>query len=86
LIESGFTSLKVLNWVGLMAPATTPKNIVDRIAGETSRAVRDPKLAALLLANGIEPLGSSPEEFAALIAADVPLWAEAVRVAGLHAK
>jgi tripartite-type tricarboxylate transporter receptor subunit TctC len=86
LIESGFTSLKVLNWVGLMAPATTPKNIVDRIAGETSRAVRDSKLAALLLANGIEPLGSSPEEFAALIAADVPLWAEAVRVAGLHAK
>ncbi len=86
LIESGFPSLKVLNWVGLMAPAGTPKNIVDRIAGETSRAVRDPKLAALLLANGIEPLGSSPEEFAALIAADVPLWAEAVGGAGLQAK
>ncbi len=86
LIESGFPSLKVLNWVGLMAPAGTPKNIVDRIAGETSRAVRDPKVAALLLANGIEPLGSSPEEFAALIAADVPLWAEAVGGAGLQAK
>jgi tripartite-type tricarboxylate transporter receptor subunit TctC len=86
LIESGFTSLKVLNWVGLMAPAATPKDIVDRIAGETSRAVRDPKLAALLLANGIEPLGSSPEDFAALIAADVPLWAEAVRVTSLQAK
>src|SRR5262249_32853485 len=63
LIESGFPSLKVVNWQGFMAPAGTPRQIIDRIAGETSRAVRDPKIADRLLANGIEPLGSSPEEF-----------------------
>ncbi len=86
LSEAGYASFKVLNWVGLMAPAATPKAIVDRIAGETSRAVRAPKLAALLLANGIEPMGSTPQEFAALIADDVPLWAEAVKLTGLQSK
>jgi len=83
LIESGFPSLKVVNWQGFMAPAGTPRQIIDRIAGETSRAVRDPKIADRLLANGIEPLGSSPEEFAATVAAAIPQWAEAVRRIGL---
>jgi tripartite-type tricarboxylate transporter receptor subunit TctC len=86
LIEAGYASFKVLNWVGLMAPAATPKTIVDRIAGETSRALRDPKLAALLVTNGIEPMGSTPREFAALIADDLPLWAEAVKLTGLQSK
>jgi tripartite-type tricarboxylate transporter receptor subunit TctC len=86
LVESGFPTLKVVNWSGLMVPAGTPKEIIDRIAGETSRAVRDPRIADLLVANGIEPLASGPEEFAAIIAAGRPLWAEAVRLTGLEAK
>jgi tripartite-type tricarboxylate transporter receptor subunit TctC len=86
LIESGFPSLKVVNWFGLMAPAGTPREIIDRIAGETSRAVRDPKIADLLVTNGIEPRASSPEEFAAVIAADLPVWAETVKLAGVEAK
>ena len=86
LIESGFAGLKILNWVSLMAPAGTPKPIVDRIAAEVARAVKEPDAVKLLAANGIDPVGSTPEAFAALIATDIPLWAEAVRVAGLQAK
>jgi tripartite-type tricarboxylate transporter receptor subunit TctC len=86
LIESGFAAFRILNWSGLMAPAGTPKEIVERIAGEVSRTVTDPNVAALLAANGVEPVGGSPDQFGAMIAADIPMWAEAVRLGGLQEK
>jgi tripartite-type tricarboxylate transporter receptor subunit TctC len=84
MIESGFPGFTMLNWTGLMAPAATPKEIVKRLAQEVSRFARDPDIAARLRAGGLDPLGNTPDEFAAMIAADIPLWAEAVKVAGLH--
>ena len=84
MIEAGFPGFKMLNWTGLMAPAGTPKEIVTRLAQEVSRFVKDPDIAARLRAGGLDPLGNTPDEFAAMIAADIPLWAEAVKIAGLH--
>jgi tripartite-type tricarboxylate transporter receptor subunit TctC len=84
--ESGFPGFQVLNWTGLVAPTGTPKGVVDRTAREVSRAVKDPKIAALLTATGVDPLGNTPEEFAAMIAADVALWGEAVKIAGVREK
>ena len=84
MIEAGFPGFKMLNWTGLMAPAGTPKEIVKRLAQEVSRFVKDPDIAARLRAGGLDPLGNTPDEFAAMIAADIPLWAEAVKIAGLH--
>jgi tripartite-type tricarboxylate transporter receptor subunit TctC len=84
LIESGFPGFKTLLWTGLMAPAGTPKDIINRIAEEVSRAVKDPKVAERLADNGVDALGNSPEEFAATIATDIALWAEAVKVAGVE--
>jgi len=86
MIESGFPGFKTLLWTGLMAPARTPKEIVDRLAKAVADAVRDPKIAERLMNNGIDPLGSSPEEFAATIAADIVLWAEAIKIAGVQEK
>jgi tripartite-type tricarboxylate transporter receptor subunit TctC len=83
LAESGYPDFHVLNWTGLMAPAATPKDIVGRIAREVARAAKDPKVAALMIAHGATPVGNTPNEFAAMIAADVPAWAEAVKRAGL---
>lgn len=83
LAESGFTGFNLASWNGLMAPAGTPKPIIDRIAAEVSRAVRDPAFCERLVAYGLVPLGNRPEEFAALIAADLPTWANAVRTAGV---
>jgi tripartite-type tricarboxylate transporter receptor subunit TctC len=85
-IESGYPDFKILTWNGLMAPAGTPREIIDRIANEVARAVKDPKIAERLIANGVEPLGNSPEEFSAQIAADIALWAEAVKIAGVQEK
>jgi tripartite-type tricarboxylate transporter receptor subunit TctC len=86
MVESGFPGFKALTWNGLFAPAGTPKEIVDRIAKEVARAVQDPKLAERLVSNGVDPLGNSPEEFAAMIAADIAFWGEAVKIAGLEEK
>ena len=83
--ESGYPGYNVVTWNGLMAPAGTPRPIVDRIAAEMARAVKDPKVAERLTAFGVDPLGNNPAEFAALIAAEIPVWIEAVNLAGVKA-
>jgi tripartite-type tricarboxylate transporter receptor subunit TctC len=69
-----------------MAPAGTPKPILDRIAAEVRAAVKDPKIVEQLAKFGVDPVGSTPDDFAAMIAADVETWAAAVKMAGLQAK
>jgi tripartite-type tricarboxylate transporter receptor subunit TctC len=85
-IESGFPGFKTLLWTGLMAPAGTPKDIIDRLAKEVALAVKDPKIVERLVGAGVDPLGNSPEEFAATIAADIGLWTEAAKIAGVQEK
>jgi tripartite-type tricarboxylate transporter receptor subunit TctC len=86
MIESGYPGFNLATWTGLMAPAGTPRQIVDRIARQASLSVKDAKTAALLAESGTEPLGNGPDEFAAMIAADVLVWRGAVKDAGLEPK
>jgi tripartite-type tricarboxylate transporter receptor subunit TctC len=81
--EAGYPGYKVITWNGLMAPAQTPKPIIERTAAEVARAVKDKSFAERLTKFGVDPLGNNPSEFAALIAAELPLWAEAVTIAGV---
>ena len=83
IAESGYPGYDMITWNGLMAPAGTPKPIIDRIAKEVAAAVKDTKFAERLVSFGVDPLGNRPDEFAAMIASDIPQWAEAVRTAGL---
>jgi|SRR5262245_5764119 len=85
-IESGFPGFHVLTWNGLMAPAGTPQDIIDRLAREVGKAVHDPDIAERLVRNGIDPLGNGPQEFAAMIAHDMALWEEAIKASGMQAK
>ena len=84
--ESGFPGFTATSWWGLMAPAGTPKAVVDRIAAEVVKATKDKKIREQLTAFGVDPLGNSPAEFSAMIASDIELWAGAVKLAGLQAK
>jgi len=84
--ESGFPGYKAATWNGLVAPAGTPKDIVDRIAAEVARGAKDPKVSERLVSFGVDPSSNTPEEFAAMIAAEIPLWAEAVKAAGVKLK
>jgi tripartite-type tricarboxylate transporter receptor subunit TctC len=81
--ESGYPGYRAVTWNGLMAPAGTSKEIVDRIAGEIVRASKDRKFVERLSSFGADPSGITPTEFAALIASDIKLWAEAVAIAGI---
>ena len=81
--EQGFPTFKTRTWNALMAPAKTDPAIIARVAAEVAAAAKDPGFAERLNHLGVDPLGNSPAEFAALIAADIPFWAEAVRIAGV---
>lgn len=81
--ESGFPDFNVLTWNGLMAPAGTPRDIVDKIAAEIGRAVKDRQFAARLEQYGADPLGNTPAEFSAMVAADTALWANTIQSLGL---
>jgi tripartite-type tricarboxylate transporter receptor subunit TctC len=84
--ESGFAGFNVATWNGVVAPAGTSREIVDKIAGEIARAAKDPQFAGRLKAAGADPLGNTPTEFAAMIKADTATWADAVAVTGLKAE
>jgi tripartite-type tricarboxylate transporter receptor subunit TctC len=81
--EQGFPTFKTRTWNALMAPAKTDPAIISRVATEVAAAAKDPGFAERLNHLGVDPLGNTPAEFAALIAADIPFWAEAVRIAGV---
>jgi len=84
IAESGFPGFTTMSWWGLMAPAGTPQSIVDRIAAEVRGATKDSEIVERLTAFGVDPVGNSPAEFAAMIRADIELWAHAVKLAGLE--
>jgi len=78
-----YPGFRTITWNGLLAPAGTPKEIVDRIAQEVARAVREPAMIERLVKNGVDPLGNTPAEFAELIRSEVPMWRAAVDAAGI---
>jgi tripartite-type tricarboxylate transporter receptor subunit TctC len=86
IAESGFPSFDVITWNGLVAPANTPRPIIDALSREISRAVKDAAFVERLKGFGVEPLGNTPEEFASMIKNDISTWADAVKTAGLSAQ
>jgi tripartite-type tricarboxylate transporter receptor subunit TctC len=83
--ESGYPGFRTITWNGLMAPARTPDAVIDRLAGEVQRAVKDKAFLESLANFGVDPVGDGPKEFAALIKTEIPKWAEAVAISGAKA-
>ncbi len=73
---------EVALWNGLFAPAGTPPAAVRRIAAEVAAALRTDAVRAKIAEQGSDPVGSDPETFAAFVAAEIPKWAELVRLSG----
>lgn len=82
--ESGYPKYKSLTWNALMAPAGTPKDVIDKAAKVVIDAVKDPKFAEKLAGYGVDPLGNTPEQFAKELQGDVALWARALEAAGIR--
>jgi tripartite-type tricarboxylate transporter receptor subunit TctC len=81
--EAGLKGVVVVNWYGLIAPARTPKPIIERVAQETRTAMQSPEVTKRLAAEGSDPIGSSPAEFAAHIRAETDQWSRVIRQAGI---
>ena len=82
MVESGFPDMNLSAWIGLLAPAKTPKPIIYQLNRAVVAAL-DPELKAKLAENGMEVAASSPEELQRMIARDIKLHAELVKAAGL---
>lgn len=85
LAEAGFPTFVMPGWGGLMAPAGTPKAIVDKINADVQRAVQDPKVAEKLLAVGMEPPPAMPASaFRDFIKEDIARWTSMVDAVGVE--
>jgi tripartite-type tricarboxylate transporter receptor subunit TctC len=80
--ESGVPGFNGNSWLGLVAPAGTPKEIVAKLSAEVAKALNSPDVRERFLAQGVEPVGSTPEQFAAFIESEIPRWGSAARAAG----
>jgi tripartite-type tricarboxylate transporter receptor subunit TctC len=82
--ELGFSGLTVTGLIGLLAPAGTPREIIEQIAQATRTAVAEAAYEQLLRDAGMEStLDSNPEKFGRSLAADVALWTPVVKALGL---
>jgi len=70
------------SWFGLLAPAGTPTEIIHRIQHEVARSLATPAVRERMLAQGADPVGNTPEQFAAFIRAETAKWAKVVKDSG----
>ena len=82
-VASIFPGFTTSSWNGLLGPVGLPAEVTSKLVKETAEAARDPALAERLTSLGIKPIGSTPEEFAAIVASERPVYREAVDAAGL---
>jgi tripartite-type tricarboxylate transporter receptor subunit TctC len=81
--EQGYPGFRTVTWNGYVAPAATPKDIVERIAREIAAGCRDAAFAGRLNKIGVDPVCSTPAEFSQAIRDDLQVWKEAVNAAGM---
>lgn len=82
IAEAGLAGYDVSNWLGLLAPANTPREVVMTLHAALRKTMANPELRTQLQGLGIEPTFGTPEEFSALIRGDIPRWAQIVKRAG----
>jgi tripartite-type tricarboxylate transporter receptor subunit TctC len=85
LAEAGVKGVEVVVWYGILAPAGTPRDIVNRLADGIARAAKAPDVRQRLIDMGAEPVGNSPEAFGRELKEEVARWAEVVKVSGAKA-
>ena len=80
--EAGIKGFEASTWFGVLVPAATPRPIVMKLHAEFTKALKQPETRARLVNQGYEVIGSTPEQFAAYIKAEIPKWAKAVKQSG----
>jgi tripartite-type tricarboxylate transporter receptor subunit TctC len=86
IAESGVPGFEATQWYGLLAPAGTPPAIVDRLAGEIRKALGNAEVKRRLEAEGADPVGNTPAQFAQVIKSELARWQTVIRQAGIKAE
>ena len=84
MVEAGFPGVTVTGWNGLLAPAGTPPEIVQKVHADSARHLLGPELRERLTALGADPVGSTPAQFAAFIKAEAEKWERAAKAANVY--
>jgi tripartite-type tricarboxylate transporter receptor subunit TctC len=83
IAESGVPGYEAVQWYGLLAPANTPKEVVTRLHRDMTAILQSSEIKERFAADGGDPGGNSPEEFARYIRSETEKWARVVKIAGL---
>jgi tripartite-type tricarboxylate transporter receptor subunit TctC len=83
MAEAGFSDQESDTFAALLAPAGTPKDIVDLLYKETAKGLADPTVKSRLIELGFDPVGNTPAEFAALIKQEIDKWGKVIRAANM---
>jgi tripartite-type tricarboxylate transporter receptor subunit TctC len=81
--ELGFPGFDATAWFGLMAPAGTPRPIVDKLHDEAVKILAQPDVRAKLESMGLQLVGNTPEQFTALVKDELPMWGRVLKDAGI---
>jgi tripartite-type tricarboxylate transporter receptor subunit TctC len=81
--EAGIADIEATAWIGIVAPARTPQPIVDRLNREIVAILKDPGVAEKLRAVYMDPVGDSPQAFAAFMQDELRRWSPVIRRAGV---
>jgi tripartite-type tricarboxylate transporter receptor subunit TctC len=84
--EAGLPNYTFASWFGIFAPAHTPDELVRRLNRELVRIIKLPETSKTFIELGIEPLGTSPEEFGSYVGAEIARWAAVVRKHNIRAE
>lgn len=85
IVESGGPPIESSTWVMFLAPAGTPKEIVDKMSAEVSRAVKDESLRKRLAEQAVIPVGATPEETGKFLQSEIDKWEKVITTAGVKA-
>jgi tripartite-type tricarboxylate transporter receptor subunit TctC len=83
MAESGFPGFEAVPWFGLLAPAGTPQDVLDKLHRETVKTLALPEVRKKFDELGLDPIGNTPAEFAAVIRKETPEWARVIKDAGI---
>ncbi|MBV9970069.1 MAG: tripartite tricarboxylate transporter substrate binding protein, partial [Xanthobacteraceae bacterium] len=86
LAESGYPGFDAIAWHGFLAPAGTPRQIIEKLNSEIIKALKDPGSASLIEQQAMQVVGNSPEQFAGFIRQDIELWKDVARQAKVEIK
>ncbi|MGZ8198770.1 MAG: Bug family tripartite tricarboxylate transporter substrate binding protein, partial [Burkholderiales bacterium] len=82
--EAGVPAYAAGTWFGVVAPAGTPREIVQRLHGEIVRLLGGAELRERIATQGMEPGGNTPEEFARLVRSEIEKWRRVVKTANIR--